>query len=128
MAKILLMTDLHMTPEGETIIGLDPLARLQAGLHHAAGVHPDADCLILMGDLTHHGLPEEYARLKEALRNLPWPVTLMLGNHDARPAFRATFPEAPTDAAGFVQSIVDLGELRLHNVSDPVRAWALTQE
>ena len=55
MAKILVMTDLHITPEGQSIIGLDPGQRLADGLAHAARVHPDADRLVLMGDLTHHG-------------------------------------------------------------------------
>lgn len=113
MAKILVMTDLHITPEGETIIGLDPGARLAAGLAHAAALHPDADRLVLMGDLTHHGAPEEYARLRALLADLPWPVSLLIGNHDARPAFRAAFPEAPVDAGGFVQSVAHAGEMRL---------------
>ena len=113
MAKILVMTDLHMTPEGARIIGLDPAARLAAGLAHAARVHPDADRLVLMGDLTHHGAPEEYARLQALLDNLPWPVTLMIGNHDTRATFRAAFPGVPVDPGGFVQSAVDLEDVRL---------------
>ena len=113
MTKILVMTDLHITPEDDTIIGLDPGARLAAGLAHAARMHPDAEHLVLTGDLTHHGHPQEYARLKRLLAGLPWPVTLMLGNHDARPAFRAAFPDAPVDEAGFVQCAVDLGPVRL---------------
>lgn len=113
MAKILVMTDLHITPEGETIIGLDPAERLSAGLAHAAETHPDADRLVLMGDLTHHGTAENYARLKPLLAGLPWPVMLMIGNHDTRARFRVAFPDAPTDANGFVQCAVDLGDIRL---------------
>lgn len=113
MPKILVMTDLHVTVEGETIIGLDPGARLAAGLTHAAETHPDADRLILTGDLTHNGAPAEYSRLRGLLAGLPWPVTLMLGNHDARPAFRTAFPKAMTDPNGFVQGVVDLGDTRL---------------
>ncbi|MGI3186329.1 phosphodiesterase [Nioella aestuarii] len=113
MAKILVMTDLHITPEGQTIIGLDPGARLEAGLAHAGKAHPDADRLVLMGDLTHHGTAEEYARLKSALSDLPWPVTLMIGNHDTRAGFLACFPEAPTDTNCFVQSCVELDDVRL---------------
>lgn len=113
MAKILVMTDLHITPEGQTIIGLDPGARLLAGLIHAGKAHPDADRLVLMGDLTHHGTDKEYARLKSLLADLPWPVTLMIGNHDIRAGFLASFPEAATDPKGFVQCSVDLGDVRL---------------
>lgn len=113
MAKILVMTDLHITPEGQSIIGLDPGQRLADGLAHAARVHPDADRLVLMGDLTHHGADAEYARLKGLLKNLPWPVTLMIGNHDRRTAFLTAFPEVQTDANGFVQTAIDLGDIRL---------------
>ena len=112
MSKLLIMTDLHLTVPPATIIGLDPGARLAQGLAHAAQHHADADRLILMGDLTHHGKPAQYARLRPLLEGLPWPVSLMIGNHDDRRKFRAAFPEAP-DAGGFVQSITDLPDIRL---------------
>lgn len=113
MRKILVFTDIHIVPEGRKIIGLDPADRLSQGLEHAAAMHPDADRLIITGDLTHYGTPEEYARLKPLLDGLPWPVTLMLGNHDNRDTFRAAFPDAATDTAGFVQSVMELGDVRL---------------
>lgn len=112
MSKLLIMTDLHLTVPPAKIIGLDPGARLAQGLAHAARHHADADRLILMGDLTHHGKPAQYARLRPLLEGLPWPVSLMIGNHDDRRKFRAAFPEAP-DAGGFVQSITDLPDIRL---------------
>lgn len=113
MSKILVMTDLHLTEAPETIIGLDPGARLAQGLAHAARHHPDAERLILMGDLTHHGRAAQYDRLAGLLTDLPWPVTPMIGNHDRRAAFRAGFPETPVDADGHVQSIIDLPDIRL---------------
>lgn len=113
MSKILVMTDLHLTEPPETIIGLDPGARLAEGLAHAARHHPDADRLILTGDLTHHGRAAQYARLAALLADLPWPVTLMIGNHDRRALFRAAFPKAAVDADGHVQSIIDLPDIRL---------------
>jgi 3',5'-cyclic AMP phosphodiesterase CpdA len=113
MSKILLFTDIHITPPGKTIIGLDPAARFAEGLAHAARMHPDADRMIVMGDLTHFGSTAEYARLKPLLEGLPWPVTLMIGNHDRRRRFRAAFPDAPTDPDGFIQTVIDLPEARL---------------
>ena len=113
MSKILVMTDLHLTVPPETIIGLDPGARLAQGLTHAARHHADADRLILMGDLTHHGQAAQYDRLAGLLTDLPWPVTLMIGNHDRRDVFRTAFPEVPTDANGHVQNIIDLPDIRL---------------
>lgn len=111
--KMLVMTDIHMTKPGRLIIGLDPFERFRACLEHAALTHPEADGLILMGDLTHHGITEQYNRLKEALLDLPWPVHLMLGNHDYRAKFVTAFPEAPLDPNGFVQQTLEIGDYRL---------------
>lgn len=113
MQKILVLTDLHITAAGETIIGLDPLERLTAVLAAAQADHPDAAHLILTGDLTHHGTGAEYHRLKHALADLPWPVTYMLGNHDRRAPFRAAFPKAAVTDDGYVQTFHDLPGWRL---------------
>ncbi len=113
MAKILVFTDLHMLPEGERIIGLDPLARLSAGLSHAARMHGDADRLVITGDLTHHGDEASYRRLKALLEDYPIPVSLTIGNHDLRDPFQAVFPNAARDEDGFVQEVIDLPEARL---------------
>lgn len=111
--KLLVMTDLHLRGPGKTIIGLDPRARLQQVLDHALHHHGDAQALILMGDLTHSGLAEEYAILSEVMAPCPIPVTYMLGNHDDRDRFHATFPDRPTTAGGFVQSVTDLPHHRI---------------
>jgi 3',5'-cyclic AMP phosphodiesterase CpdA len=113
MAKILVMTDLHITEAGTSIIGLDPALRLSETLAHAVKHHSDACRLILTGDLTHHGTPPEYDRLKDTLQDLPWPVSLLIGNHDNRAAFRQAFPNVPTDADGFIQTTIDLPDTRL---------------
>ncbi len=54
MTKLIIFTDLHMVPEGTTIIGLDPFQRLAAGIAHVNRYHADADRVIFMGDLAHH--------------------------------------------------------------------------
>ena len=113
MEKLLVFTDIHLVPEGRDIIGIDPARRFRDGLAHALAAHPDAARVILTGDLTHHGRPGEYARLRDALSGCPLPVSLLVGNHDDRPAFRAAFPDAPVDGAGFVQGVVDMGGYRL---------------
>lgn len=110
--KALIFTDLHLVPEGETIIGLDPAERFAEGLAHALGRHPDAQHLILLGDLVHTGAQAEYARLAPLLADCPIPITVTMGNHDHRERLNATFPGA-LDRDGFVQSALDLGPLRL---------------
>lgn len=125
-AKIVIVTDLHITAPDETIIGLDPSARLNAVLDHAAKHHADASLLVAMGDLTHHGRPDEYAQLIKNMPNwtdqIPCPLTLMLGNHDRRAPFLDAFAGAQTTPSGHVQTCVDLGPWRvitLDSLDDP---------
>ena len=111
--KVLVMTGIHITKEGRKIIGLDPMERLKAALNHALEAHPDAACLVITGDLTHHGIRDQYQRLKSALDEVPIPVHLTLGNHDFRDQFVANFPNVPRDPNGFVQSSVRVGDHKL---------------
>lgn len=106
--KIITFSDLHIVEEGESIIGLDPMERFERGLAHALYVHPDADRVLIVGDLTHHGRIAQYERLKAALADAPIPVHLTLGNHDRRDEFREVF-----GGTGFAQESVDLHGLRL---------------
>jgi 3',5'-cyclic AMP phosphodiesterase CpdA len=113
MQKVIVLTDIHLVPEGETIIGIDPFARFMQGLAHALDNHPDAARVVLCGDLTHNAAPPEYARLRAALDTCPLPVSLMLGNHDRRAPFLAAFPEAERIETGHIQHHADIGNYRL---------------
>lgn len=113
MQKLLVMTDLHICRPGEKVIGLDPATRFRAVLEAALAAHGDAAALILMGDLTHRGLPEEYAALADILAAVLLPIIPMLGNHDRREAFLDAFPDAPRTDDGFVQAILDLPTHRI---------------
>ena len=42
----------------------------------------DADLILLAGDLTLHGEPEEATALVETVRGIETPVLAVLGNHD----------------------------------------------
>ncbi|WP_297771883.1 phosphodiesterase [uncultured Roseovarius sp.] len=113
MQKVIVLTDIHIVPEGETIIGIDPCARFMQGMAHALDNHPDAERVVLCGDLTHNAAPQEYARLRAALDTCPLPVSLMLGNHDRRAPFLAAFPEAERMETGHIQHHTDIGVYRL---------------
>ncbi len=45
-------------------------------------LHYDADVLVLCGDLTTHGKPEQIQAFAEELASVPIPVVAVLGNHD----------------------------------------------
>lgn len=107
------LTDAHVTPTGAPpLYGLDPGERLAAAVadiarRHGPGGAAPAAFAVITGDLTHNGEPEAYERLRGLLARLPCPAHLLLGNHDERDAFRAVFPDAAVDEAGFVQSAFD---------------------
>ncbi|MDQ2968230.1 MAG: metallophosphoesterase [Actinomycetota bacterium] len=47
-----------------------------------AAIEPEADLVLLAGDLTTHGEPEQAEVLADAVRPLEIPVAAVLGNHD----------------------------------------------
>lgn len=103
--RFLVLSDLHLVPPGEPLYGLDAWATLARAVELIRAEHADAAFLALMGDLTHAGAPAAYAALAEALRPLPMPVIPLTGNHDTRAGVISAFPEAPRDAAGFIQAL-----------------------
>jgi 3',5'-cyclic AMP phosphodiesterase CpdA len=111
--KILAVTDIHLTTPDETIIGLDTTQRLKETLAHACMHHPDAEAMILMGDLAHHGRADQYARLRAVTTNLSFPVIPMMGNHDRRDAFLSVFPDAPQTQSGHIQTVYETERHRI---------------
>jgi Icc protein len=88
------LSDPHLCPPGtlyQTV--LDTNARFAEALHEVAALGPDL--LILSGDLTEHGLPEEYALARQLLGRLMVPVLAIPGNHDDRESFRAGLSGLP---------------------------------
>lgn len=65
------------------------------------------DMLLATGDLVDRGDEASYRRLANALSVCPFPVHLAMGNHDARDAFRAIFPDVGC-VDGFIQYDVSL--------------------
>lgn len=105
--KLLQLTDIHLTTPGEKIGGRDPNANFERALAHALGDHPDAEALVITGDLSDWGEVPDYVRLRDRVASIPVPVHLCIGNHDDRAAFLQVFPDA-ADENGFVQKTVRL--------------------
>ena len=106
------ITDIHLGFEAGNPDELNR-RRLDQALRRLAGMVPRPDLLLATGDLADTGDDSEsYARLKEAVADLPFPVFYALGNHDGREAFRANFPDAPT-ADGFLQYAIEDHDLRI---------------
>jgi Icc-related predicted phosphoesterase len=71
MVRIAAAGDVHCAPERRAEIG-ESFARLDG----------EADLVLLAGDLTTHGEPEQATVLADACRSLSIPVAVVLGNHD----------------------------------------------
>ncbi|HWL69887.1 MAG TPA: phosphodiesterase [Geminicoccus sp.] len=83
------LTDLHARPRGELSYGgLDTAARLRRAVDMLLASDPAPDCVLVTGDLTDRGLPEEYEQVAENLGRLPMPVFVLPGNHDRREMLR----------------------------------------
>ena len=76
--KIIVMSDVHLTNNGEKIIGLDPVRKLERALDHALCTHGVAVQIVFTGDLAHNGTQEQYSILKEVVRGIDIPITYMM--------------------------------------------------
>ncbi|HEY7732105.1 MAG TPA: metallophosphoesterase [Gaiellaceae bacterium] len=94
---------------------VEPLReRLTRGLAAAAA---ESDLVLLAGDLTTHGLPEQAAVLGDSCRGLSVPVVAVLGNHDYHSCRAADVEQALTDRGVIVldrgHTILEIGEVEV---------------
>ena len=101
--KFLHITDPHLVARPQMLFDIDVWARLEQAVESMNSRHGDAELCVLTGDLTHWAEPEAYADVMTIMGGLAIPWHPILGNHDDREIFRATFPDAPVDGYGFLQ-------------------------
>jgi len=107
--KLIQMTDIHLTSTGKTIGGRDPYINFTNALEHALTNHPDAEAIIITGDLSDWGEKTDYEVLREIIEKLPISVHLAIGNHDDRETFLDIFPEYE-DQNGHAQKVFRLSK------------------
>ena len=100
--KLIHISDFHLVPAGETLLGLDPVARMDACLSDVEQFHPDASLVVVSGDLSETGGADTYEILKSRVQRSPLTIRLMLGNHDVRENFAAALPDQMAEN-GFAQ-------------------------
>ncbi|MHC0053482.1 metallophosphoesterase [Actibacterium sp. D379-3] len=113
MLKFLVLSDLHLVPEGRLSHGMDTAARLDQAITHIAARHSDAAFCIFAGDLADHGERGAYDRLAAMLTGFPLPCYMTLGNHDDRTAFLDVFGTDLATPTGFLDCVVDAGDYRI---------------
>jgi Icc-related predicted phosphoesterase len=82
-----------------------------------AAVDADCDLVLLAGDLTTHGLPEQAAVLADACTHMRTPVVAVLGNHDYHSGQAAAVAEALARGGLVVldrnHTILEIGDLEV---------------
>ena len=105
--KFLVISDLHLVPEGQTSMTLDTAARLEACVATINARYSDADFVVVAGDLADLGEEAAYLRLQALLQPLAIPAYVTLGNHDDRPTFLRVFGAEWADETGCVNHVID---------------------
>jgi Icc protein len=111
--KFVVMSDLHLVPEGELSMTLDTAARLEQAVETVIARYGDADFCVLAGDLADLGQAAAYERLKAIVARLPIPVHITLGNHDDRPTFLEVFGADHATETGNVDKVIDIKGYRI---------------
>lgn len=107
MLKFIVLSDLHLVPEGRVSNGLDTAERLALAIDSINRDHADADFCLLAGDLADRGEADAYRRLQTILAPLGVPHHITLGNHDNRPVFLDVFGTDEADENGFINKVID---------------------
>jgi len=111
------LTDLHTVAASRLCYGkIDTNHQLREAITHLGNLCPRPDLVLVSGDLTEHGSPEEYVALRQILNKLTLPVYLVPGNHDRRNPFLRAFADAeylPPPDSPFAHFVCERWPLRL---------------
>lgn len=107
------MSDLHIMPEGKTLLGHDCAKRLRAAVDYINQHHQDADFCVISGDLADLGDAASYQLINKIMSSCPVPVLSIPGNHDDRQVMREQLSFPQNIDAKFIQYSVIKGGQRL---------------
>lgn len=101
------MTDIHVGfAPGDKPEELN-LTRFRATLKRLLEGPNRPDLLVLSGDITDRGDAESFAKTADLLREVPFPIMPMVGNHDSRPGLLGAFPQVTPADGGFLHYVVE---------------------
>jgi 3',5'-cyclic AMP phosphodiesterase CpdA len=107
VALIAQMTDIHVGFAPDEVPEELNLTRFRATLARLLSGPNVPDMLVLSGDITDRGDAESFAKTAELLREVPFPIVPMVGNHDSREGLRAAFPQVEPDEGGFLNYVIE---------------------
>jgi Icc protein len=110
------ISDLHIKANGSPLLAtIDTAGMLRACVQSVLTLDQQPDVVVITGDLTDLGKPEDYAFLRGLLAPLAMPLYVIPGNHDERGALRAAFPDHVylRQSQRFIQYVIDTHPLRI---------------
>ena len=110
------ITDTHIKRAGRLAYQkIDTARNLAACVDHVMHLVEKPDLVLMTGDLTDFGHPEEYALLRRLLDPLDMPLFLLPGNHDDRDNLRDAFGDHGylKEGGEFVHYAIDAYPLRM---------------
>ena len=110
------LTDFHARSNGQLVSDtIDTNAMIDQAIDRLLRLPIQPDILLLSGDLTDCGLPDEYFHLRDKLSRVSVPMYAIPGNHDRRNEFATCLGDCVRfERTGeFFQYIVDLGPFLL---------------
>jgi Icc protein len=106
---LLQISDTHLGADWD---GPDPDECLLRAVEAILALPQRPDALLVSGDLTQNGTPEEYARVRELLAPLDLEPHVLPGNHDLRGPMREAFG-LPGEGEEPASHVIEFGPLRL---------------
>ncbi len=109
------ITDPHIRAKGRPAYRkVDTVAGLRACVAHINALDPKPDVVVMSGDLTDYGTPDEYVFARPLLDELSMPYFIVPGNHDEREAMREAFSDhSYMPQSGFLNYAIDDYPVRL---------------
>ncbi len=115
------LTDTHVIdPDVRNNLLVDNNGRFRHAIAAIRREDPAPDLLLITGDLTDNGQPEEFAQLIELLAPISIPVLAVPGNHDSREGIRAALPHLAWADADHASWAFDHDELRIIGLDSTV--------
>lgn len=113
------ITDIHITETGKKAYDIaDTGAKLALCVDHINRLKPQPDLVLITGDITYSGLPEEARHAASLLNGLNYPFYIIPGNHDDRTTLRSAFSrdQRPSSDQNFIQYVIKGYPIRMIGV------------
>lgn len=129
MPTLVQLSDLHLNSDGTEIKGVDTRKTLERVLEAVEQDVPEADRLVLTGDIAHDEIAPTYELLREVLGPRASKTLVVPGNHDNPEALAQAFPE-PSTCRAFTTFSASIEGWRLLGLDShvPTKVWGRLEE